>query len=94
MEIWIALVGGIILGWVLEWIIDWVFWRRGVEQFYATEADLRRQLAEAQSRAEAAEAQLAEVRAKPTAGGTAPARPAPTTQTVPSTAPGREAGSV
>lgn len=77
MEIWIALVGGIILGWVLEWIIDWVFWRRGVEQFYATEADLRRQLADTQARLAEVEAQNEELRAKTTAAPTrAPAAPA------------------
>ncbi len=83
MEIWIALVGGVILGWVLEWIIDWVFWRRGVEGFYATEADLRRRLAAANARAEAAEAQLAEVRAKTPAlpaGSGGPAYNTPVTQ--------------
>lgn len=74
MEIWIALVGGLILGWVLEWIIDWVFWRRGVEQFYATEADLRRQLAEAHARIEEVEAQNAELRAKVPAAANSAAR--------------------
>ena len=44
MEIWVALVGGIIIGWVLEWVVDWVYWRHGVEAFYATEAELRSQL--------------------------------------------------
>jgi hypothetical protein len=45
MEIWVALVGGIIIGWVLEWVVDWLYWRRGVEAFYATEAELRTQVA-------------------------------------------------
>lgn len=45
MEIWVALVGGLILGWVAEWVVDWLYWRRGVEAFYATEAELRRQVA-------------------------------------------------
>ena len=44
MEIWVALVGGIMIGWVLEWVVDWVYWRRGVEAFYATEAELRSQI--------------------------------------------------
>jgi hypothetical protein len=44
MEIWVALVGGLILGWLAEWVIDWFYWRRGVEAFYATEAELRRQV--------------------------------------------------
>lgn len=46
MEIWVALVGGLIIGWVLEWVIDWFYWRRGVESFYATEAELRAQIEE------------------------------------------------
>ena len=45
MEIWVALVGGLILGWVAEWVVDGFYWRRGVEAFYATEAELRRQVA-------------------------------------------------
>lgn len=45
MEIWVALAGGIVLGWLAEWIIDWFFWRRGVEAYYATEEELRRQVA-------------------------------------------------
>jgi hypothetical protein len=45
MEIWVALVAGLIIGWVAEWVIDWLYWRRGVEGFYATEAELRRQVA-------------------------------------------------
>jgi predicted flap endonuclease-1-like 5' DNA nuclease len=44
MTIWIALAGGIILGWVIEWIVDWLYWRRGIAGFYATESDLRSQL--------------------------------------------------
>ncbi len=40
MQIWVALVGGLIIGWVAEWVIDWLYWRRGVEAFYATEAEL------------------------------------------------------
>jgi hypothetical protein len=46
MDIWIALVAGLIIGWVIEWVIDWLYWRRGVEGFYATEAELRSQVAE------------------------------------------------
>jgi hypothetical protein len=26
-------------------VVDWLYWRRGVEAFYATEAELRRQVA-------------------------------------------------
>ncbi len=57
MNIWIALLGGIILGWVIEWIIDWLFWRRGIAGFYATESQLRNELAIAQQqRSEAVDA--------------------------------------
>jgi len=57
MNIWIALLGGIILGWVIEWIIDWLFWRRGIAGFYATEGQLRNELAIAQQqRSEAVDA--------------------------------------
>ena len=45
MEIWIALVGGIIIGWVVEWIIDWLYWRRGLGAFYANEEALRAEVA-------------------------------------------------
>jgi predicted flap endonuclease-1-like 5' DNA nuclease len=44
MGIWIALVGGILLGWVIEWVIDWTYWRRGVAGFYAKEDQLQRDL--------------------------------------------------
>jgi hypothetical protein len=44
MGIWVALVAGIIVGWVAEWLLDWFYWRRGVEAFYITEAELRRQV--------------------------------------------------
>lgn len=56
MNVWIALIGGIILGWLVEWIIDWLYWRRGAQAFYTMEHELRqelaavrRQLAEAQA---------------------------------------------
>jgi len=48
MNIWIAFAGGIILGWVIEWVIDWLYWRRGIEGFYATESELRSELQIAQ----------------------------------------------
>ena len=57
MTLWIALVAGILIGWIIEWIIDWLFWRRNLAGFYATETQLRRQLA-------AAEDQLAELTAE------------------------------
>ncbi len=45
MNIWVALIGGIILGWLVEWIIDWLYWRRGAEAFYQMEHELRQELA-------------------------------------------------
>lgn len=45
MNVWVALVGGIILGWLIEWVIDWYYWRRGAEAFYLMERDLRAELA-------------------------------------------------
>lgn len=57
MTVWIALVVGILIGWIIEWIIDWLYWRRNLAGFYATETQLRRQLA-------AAEDQLTELMAK------------------------------
>lgn len=27
MNIWAALVLGILIGWLVEWVIDWVYWR-------------------------------------------------------------------
>ena len=59
MEIWVALVGGLILGWVAEWVIDWLYWRRGVEAFYATEAELRRQVTSLAAENETLRQQLA-----------------------------------
>jgi hypothetical protein len=59
MEIWVALVGGLILGWAAEWVVDWVYWRRGVEAFYATEAELRRQVASLAAENESLRQQLA-----------------------------------
>lgn len=59
MEIWVALVGGLILGWLAEWIIDWYYWRRGIEALYATEAELRRQVASLAAENESLRQQLA-----------------------------------
>ncbi len=56
MNVWIALIGGIILGWLVEWIIDWFYWRRGAQAFYTMEHELRQELA-------AARRQLAEAQA-------------------------------
>ena len=59
MEIWIALVGGIVIGWIVEWVIDWLYWRRGVESFYATEAELRSEIAKLKAENESLRQQLA-----------------------------------
>ncbi len=65
MTVWIALVGGIVLGWLVEWIIDWTYWRRGVESFYATEQELRRELEATRRDLDAANARLAELSGQP-----------------------------
>ncbi len=64
MTVWIALLGGIVLGWLIEWVIDWLFWRRGVEAFYATEQELRQELQTARQELDAANAKLAELTAQ------------------------------
>jgi predicted flap endonuclease-1-like 5' DNA nuclease len=59
MEVGIALLAGIVVGWLIEWVIDWQYWRRGIAGFYANETALRAELAESednrQSLAEALE---------------------------------------
>jgi hypothetical protein len=45
LEIWLAFLGGLILGWLIEWIVDWQFWRKSVASLRAENAELRRQLA-------------------------------------------------
>jgi hypothetical protein len=58
MNLWIAFIGGLIVGWLIEWLIDWYYWRKGVAEFYATEGELRRRLAAAETeKAEALQAQ-------------------------------------
>ena len=64
MEIWVALVGGIIIGWVVEWVVDWLYWRRGVEAFYATEAELRSQVAKLSAENEELRQQLSPAKDK------------------------------
>jgi len=54
MEVWIALIAGIIIGWLVEWLIDWQYWRRGLKGLYQTQADIRAALE--RSKAEKAEA--------------------------------------
>ncbi len=58
-QVWLALIGGLILGWLIEWIVDWQFWRRNLNELREENQALRRQLAEAQS-------QLAAVQTAPT----------------------------
>lgn len=64
MIVWISLIGGIILGWLIEWLIDWLYWRRGVEVFYRTEQELRRELEAAQASALESQAEAAALRSK------------------------------
>jgi hypothetical protein len=48
-QIWLALIGGLILGWLIEWAIDWWFWRRNLAELRQENQELRRQLDEARS---------------------------------------------
>jgi hypothetical protein len=48
-QVWLALIGGIILGWLIEWVIDWQFWRRNLAELRQENQALRRQLSEAQA---------------------------------------------
>ena len=45
-QIWLALIGGLILGWLIEWMIDWWFWRRNLAELRRENQELRRQLEE------------------------------------------------
>lgn len=44
LEIWLAFLGGLIIGWLIEWIVDWQFWRKSVVSLRAENAELRRHL--------------------------------------------------
>jgi len=59
MGIWVALAAGLIIGWLAEWVLDWVYWRRGLEGLYATEAELRRQVTSLAAENESFRQQLA-----------------------------------
>lgn len=61
MEVGIAFVAGIAIGWLIEWLIDWQYWRRGVADFYATESRLRSELASSEEKERASEEQLRQV---------------------------------
>ena len=54
LQVWLALIGGLILGWLIEWIIDWQFWRRNIAELRQENQLLRRQLAETQAQLSAA----------------------------------------
>jgi hypothetical protein len=58
-SVWIALVGGIIIGWLIEWLVDWFYWRRGLEAFYVTEQQLRGELSNTQQELADAKATVA-----------------------------------
>lgn len=58
-QVWLALIGGLVLGWLIEWIVDWKFWRRNLDELRKENQALRRQLSDAQ-------AQLAAIQAPPT----------------------------
>ena len=58
MEAGIAFLAGILIGWIVEWIIDWQYWRRGIAGFYATEAQLRSELAQAKASLDASTAEI------------------------------------
>jgi hypothetical protein len=82
-QVWLALLGGLILGWLIEWIIDWQFWRRNVAELREENQALRKQLTDAQ-------AQLA---ALPPAGDRQPAKAASTQPGTPAGVP-QSAGTV
>jgi predicted flap endonuclease-1-like 5' DNA nuclease len=58
----IALLAGVIIGWIIEWVIDWQYWRRGISGFYATEAQLRSELAQAKTALDASAAEVESTR--------------------------------
>lgn len=62
MDVWIALVAGIAIGWLIEWVIDWQYWRRGLSGFYQTEAELRHAIAEQQAQIQDTNAALEQMR--------------------------------
>jgi len=64
MEVWTALIGGIIIGWLIEWVIDWQYWRRGLDSLYAAEAELRDALAKSEKEKDAALAASAQCAAQ------------------------------
>lgn len=93
MNLWLAFLGGIILGWLIEWIIDWYYWRRGVAAFYQTETELRRELQKMQAERDAAQQAQAELRAQLTQAQSELARlrgaPTPVGDAAPQNPPGQ-----
>ena len=64
--VWLAFIGGLILGWLIEWVIDWQFWRKNVESLRQENQRLRTQL-------EAAQRQLAALQTSASPPSSAPA---------------------
>lgn len=65
MNIWTALVLGLLVGWLAEWVLDWFYWRRrfaaqekSLQEAQAAEAAARQHAAQMEERAQAAEAAL------------------------------------
>jgi hypothetical protein len=99
-QVWLALLGGLILGWLIEWIIDWQFWRRNVAELREENQALRRQLADAQAQLAALQpagarqptkatiAQPGTPAGVPQGAGAAPATPPKQATTPGATAPG------
>ena len=63
LQIWLALIGGLFLGWLIEWLIDWIFWRRNAEALRQDNQALRLQLD--QAHAELAQLKTPDVGAQP-----------------------------
>ena len=82
-QVWLALIGGLILGWLIEWIVDWQFWRRNLNELREENQALRRQLAEAQSQLAAVQAAPVVQQAPAAPSGTAVVAPIDTSPTTP-----------
>lgn len=80
-QVWLALIGGLILGWLIEWIVDWQFWRRNLNELREENQALRRQLAEAQSQLATAQAAPVAQQAPAATSGAALVAPGATSPT-------------